>query len=79
MIALLPMDYACLGWLIEHGDGGSMPTIAIPARLFRGEIPEGMPNLVDLGLIEHRRDRTTITLLGHMAVAPAQCNTPGEA
>lgn len=75
MIGLLPMDIACLEYLAEHGDNGSMPTIAIPAKLFRGEIPEGTPNLVKLGLIEHTRDRTAITLLGRMAISPAHRGT----
>lgn len=66
---LLPMDYACLEYLVEHGDDGSMPTIAIPNRLFRGEIPQGSPNLVALGLIKHKADRTSITLAGRAAVA----------
>lgn len=69
MSNLLPMDYACLGYLIEHGDNGSAPTIAIPARLFRGEIPEGTLNLVDLGLIKHRGDRTAITDAGRALVS----------
>ncbi len=71
MTCLLPMDIACLEYLAEHGDDGSMPTIAIPNRIFRGDIPAGTPSLVDLGLIEHSRDRTAITLLGRMAIPPA--------
>ena len=69
MSDLLSMDYACLGYLVEHGDNGSMPTIAIPLRLFRGDIPEGAPNLVDLGLVKHRGDRTTITVAGRTALS----------
>lgn len=75
MTRLLPMDIACLEYLVEYGDDGSVPTKAIPAKLFRGEIPAGMPSLVDLGLIEHRRDRTSITLHGRMAIPPAKQNT----
>lgn len=67
-MTLLPMDYACLEYLVEHGDNGSAPTIAIPSRMFSGEIPKDLPNLVDLGLIQHTRDRTAITLLGRMAL-----------
>lgn len=69
MSGLLAMDYACLGYLIEHGDEGSAPTIAIPIRLFRGEIPEGTPDLVDLGLVKHAGDRTEITPAGRAAHA----------
>jgi hypothetical protein len=60
------MDRACLAYLMEHG--GTAPTIAIPARLFRGEIPEGSPSLVELGLIEHVSDRTAITPAGRRAI-----------
>jgi hypothetical protein len=77
-MSLLPMDIACLEYLAEHGDNGSMPTIAIPNRLFRGEIPDGIPDLVELGLIEHHGDRTAITLLGRMAIPPAHRNSAAE-
>jgi hypothetical protein len=63
---LLSMDRAWLRYLMEHV--GIAPTIAIPARLFRGEIPEGSPSLVELGLIEHVSDRTAITLAGRRAI-----------
>jgi hypothetical protein len=72
-MTLLPMDFACLEYLVEHGDNGSMPTIAIPIRLFRGEIPVGVPDLVELGLIEHTADRTAITLLGRMHLPATAC------
>lgn len=74
----LPMDLACLGYFVEHGDNGSMPTIAIPAKLFRGEMPEDTPNMVDLGLIQHTGERTAITLLGRMALPPAHRSPPQE-
>lgn len=71
MNILLPMDYACLQYLIDHGDGGSMPTVAIPSRLFAGEIPQCTPSLVALGLIEHRGGWTTITPTGRRALTSA--------
>lgn len=70
--ALLPMDIACLGYLVEHGECGSMPTIAISIKLFQGEIPAGTPNLVDLGLIRHAGDKTKITAAGRLALAESQ-------
>lgn len=63
---LLPMDRAVLTYLIESG--GSAPTIAIPAKLFRGEIPKGAPNMVDLGLIEHIGEDTIVTAIGRSAI-----------
>jgi len=67
-VKLIPMDYACLDYLVEHGDDGSAPTIAIPCRLFRGDIPDGMPDLVELGLIKHAGKRTAITESGRAAL-----------
>jgi hypothetical protein len=66
---LLPMDRAWLRYLMERV--GIAPTIAIPARLFRGEIPEGSSSLVELGLIEHVSDRTAITLADRRAIEVA--------
>lgn len=63
----LPMDYLVLAYL--SGCGGSAPTIAIPARLFRGDIPAGAPSLVDLGLIKHDGEITSITSAGREAIA----------
>jgi hypothetical protein len=59
---LIPMDAACLSFLLEQG--GSFVTIAIPARMFTGEIPEGYPDLVDMGLIEHVGEITSLTSKG---------------
>lgn len=56
---LLQMDYNCLGYLIEHG--GEAPAIAIPAKLFSGSIPDGHPDLVDLGMIENDGDIVRVT------------------
>jgi len=64
---LLPMDYALFGYLVEHG--GSVPTIAIPAKLFKGDIPDDAPNLVESGLIEHVGEFTIITHAGRLAVS----------
>jgi hypothetical protein len=66
-IDLLPMDYALLAYLIEHG--GDVPAASIPAKIFRGEIPEGFPNLIDLGVIEHKGELTCITDAGRRALA----------
>lgn len=66
MTNLLPMDYAALAYLAEHGP---LPLIAIPDRLFRGEIPEGMPSLVELGMIVHRGELTSITTAGLAAIS----------
>ena len=62
MTSLIQMDYAVLNYLVEAG--GSAPSIAIPARLFRGVIPEGHPDMVALGLIAHDGDLISITSLG---------------
>lgn len=70
---LLPMDYALLRWLVEFD--GSAPLLAIPAKLFKGDIPDDAPNLVESGLIEHRGDRVCITPAGRLALAPAQSGT----
>lgn len=68
---LLPMDYAALGYLAECG--GSAPAIAIPLRLFRGPFDKDAPNLVDLGLVKHRRGGiTSITAAGRKALAEHQ-------
>jgi hypothetical protein len=68
--ALLSMDLGCLGYL--HDMGGSAPTMAIPAKLFGGPIPEDHPNLVDLGMIEHIGDLTFLTERGRNAIAAAR-------
>lgn len=68
-MTLLPMDNAFLAYLVECG--GSAPWEAVPAKLFRGEIPEGHPNMVDLGLIEHVGDDTRITEAGRAALLRA--------
>lgn len=64
---LLPMDYSVLRYLDRAG--GWMPTIAIPAKLFDGEIPKGSPDLVALGMIEHHGDITSITQAGREALS----------
>jgi hypothetical protein len=61
------MDYAVLGYLAECG--GSAPYAAIPAKLFRGEIPEVAPTLLELGLIEHCGELTSITDAGALALS----------
>lgn len=66
-ITLIPMDQACLSFLLEQG--GSFVTSAIPARMFKGEIPEGLPDLVDMGLIEHVGDITSVTVKGRKIAA----------
>lgn len=65
-MSLLPMDYALFDYLVEHG--GSVPTIAIPAKLFSGDIPDDAPNLIESGLIEHVGDITKITPAGRAAL-----------
>ena len=74
-MTILPMDIACLAYLDECD--GSAPSIAIPARLFSGEVPVGHPNMVDLGLIEHIGAITYITDAGRLALASQQ-RTQGE-
>lgn len=64
---LLPMDYALLRHLVEFD--GSVPTISIPSKIFVGNIPDGTPNLVEAGLIEHRGEVTAITTAGRRALA----------
>lgn len=66
---LLPMDYAVLR-LLASCDGW-MPTAAIPAKLFAGEIPAGAPDLIDLGVIEHGGELTRITPAGYAALNAA--------
>lgn len=65
----LPMDIRCLRYLDECG--GSAPRVAIPLKLFSGEMPDGHPNMVDLGLIEHDGEITKITQAGRDALALA--------
>lgn len=74
---LLPMDYALLLHLVEFD--GSVPTISIPSKIFVGNIPDGAPNLVEAGLIEHRGEITAITNAGRKAIAidlTSQGDTP---
>lgn len=71
---LLPMDRAALAYLV--GCGGSAPTIAIPAKLFVGNIPLGSPDLVDLGMVEHVGDNTSITVAGRTALSSQQGKSP---
>jgi hypothetical protein len=66
-MSLLPMDYALLRYLVDAD--GSAPSIAIPPKLFAGEIPDDAPNLVESGLIEHRGDRVCITAAGRLALS----------
>lgn len=68
MPELLPMDRGILAYLAEHGPCASE---AIPLRLFRGEIPDGAPDLVDLGLIEHLGGVIAITALGREMLSKA--------
>lgn len=63
---LLPMDLNCLTYLVEVG--GRAPFIAIPAKLFKGEIPADRPDLIDLGLIAHECDDVVITDAGRAAL-----------
>jgi hypothetical protein len=65
MPALIQMDYAVLNYLVEVG--GSAPSVAIPARLFRGIIPEGHPDMIVLGLIKHDGELVSLTSLGREA------------
>lgn len=51
---LIPMDRRVLEYLVECD--GSAPVHAIPLRLFRGEMTDGVPNMEELGLIEHIGD-----------------------
>jgi len=67
MTALIQMDRAVLNYLVEVG--GSAPSIAIPARLFRGDLPEGHPDMVTLGLIKHDGDLISVTPTGRDALA----------
>jgi hypothetical protein len=71
---MLAMDYAVLSYLEESG--GTVPTIAIPARIFKGYIPEGETNMVDLGLIEHAGEFTTITARGRHILAGSSLICP---
>jgi hypothetical protein len=59
---LLPMDFDLFRYLVECG--GSAPTIAIPAKIFRGEIPDDATNLTEFGLIRQAKGITSITDLG---------------
>lgn len=64
---LLQMDYALLNYLVEFD--GCVPTIAIPSKIFKGEIPDDAPNLVEAGVIEHVGKNTRITATGRSALA----------
>ena len=66
MTALLPMDYRCLAYLVEHG--GRVPYSGIPARIFAGEITEATPNLVELGLVYHFERHVCLTEAGRDAL-----------
>lgn len=46
----LAMDLKCLA-----------PFVAIPAKLFKGEVPAGQPDLIDLGLVVHDGADAVIT------------------
>ena len=70
----LSMDLTCLRYLVECD--GWMPTAAIPNKLFDGEIPEGYPDMIDLGLIEHDGELTRITLAGRAALSQQDRGTP---
>lgn len=70
---LLPMDYALLRHLVEFD--GAVPSISIPSKLFAGEIPDGTPNLIECGVIEHRGDLVAITPAGRLALSSHQSNT----
>lgn len=65
VLDLLPMDRACLKYLVECD--GAAPLI--PAKLFSGKIPPGYPSMTELGLIEDREETIFITDLGRAAVA----------
>jgi hypothetical protein len=64
---LLPMDYRCLAYLVEHG--GRVPYSGIPSRIFAGAITETTPNLVELGLVLHKKQHVYITEAGRSALA----------
>ena len=66
MTQLIPMDRECLQWLSEVG--GSAPTVAIPIRLFAGMVPENYPNMIELGLVKHVGEITSITTAGYRAL-----------
>jgi hypothetical protein len=66
---LIEMDKRVLSYLVEHG--GRLPDVAIPSRLFRGEIPEGTPSMVELGLIRIVNDEIEITDAGRAALMEA--------
>lgn len=68
--SLLSMDANCLAFLVAMG--GRDPYIAIPAKLFKGDIPEGHPNLLDQGFIEHHGDDVLLTDAGRSAVNAAR-------
>lgn len=55
----LAMDLKCLAYLVEMG--GRAPFVAIPAKLFKGEVPAGQPDLIDLGLVVHDGADAVIT------------------
>ena len=61
-VKLLPMDFDLFSYLVECG--GSAPYAAIPAKIFRGDIPDDAANLTESGLIRHARGVTSITDLG---------------
>lgn len=67
---LLPMDIRCLAHLCEVG--GRAPSIAIPRKLFKGDIPPDHPDLVSLGMIEHCEDDIVITAAGRAAFLAAE-------
>lgn len=73
---LLPMDYALFKYLVESG--GSAPSIAIPAKLFDGEIPDDAPNLVECGLIEHVGEITFITDAGRLALSSTMLDSEAK-
>lgn len=52
--------------------------ISIPAKIFRGEIPDGAPDLVGSGLIEHRGDAIAITAVGRSALSPSTSGVWGK-
>lgn len=59
---LLPMDWACLSYMLDCDRPVDLE--AIPSKLFDGEIPEGHPDLVDLGFVEHVGNGVQITDAG---------------
>lgn len=63
---LLPMDLGCLAYLVEMG--GRAPFVAIPTKLFKGDIPAGHPDLIDLGFVSHDGDDVVVTDAGRAAL-----------